>query len=143
MNPSANPKIDVLDGDHCGSGTPLPGLKGKPVNGRCGYGTRQPLLVISPYARRNHVDHTLTDQSSVIRFIETNWLRGRSLKHGSFDAIAGSINGLFDWSRGDTPPLFLDTETGGTNRVGLSFYRLSERPSWRGLRDYNPSANPP
>jgi phospholipase C len=114
VNPSANPKIDVVDGDHCGSGTPLSGLKGKPVNGRCGYGTRQPLLVTSPYARRNHVDHTLTDQSSVIRFIETNWLRGRSLKHGSFGATAGSLNGLFDWSEGDTPPLLLNSETGAT-----------------------------
>ncbi|MFL6720771.1 MAG: phospholipase C [Sphingomonas sp.] len=115
VNPSYNPKIDVLDGDHCGTGTPLAGLKGKPVNGRCGYGTRQPLLVISRFARRNHVDHTLTDQTSIARFIEKNWLRGRSVGRGSYDAIAGSLDGLFDWSRGDTPPLLLNPRTGGTN----------------------------
>jgi len=44
---------------------------------RCGYGPRQPLLVISPFAKRNFVDHTVTDQSSVLRFIEDNWETGR------------------------------------------------------------------
>src|SRR2546425_748082 len=46
-------------------GTPQPGA----YQGRCGFGPRLPLLVISPYARINYVDHTLTDQSSVVRFI--------------------------------------------------------------------------
>ncbi len=40
---------------------------------RCGYGPRLPFLVISPYAKQNNVDHTLTDQTSVLRFIEDNW----------------------------------------------------------------------
>ena len=40
----------------CGTGTPLAGQ-----NGRCGYGPRLPLLVISPWAKRATVDHTLTD----------------------------------------------------------------------------------
>lgn len=40
---------------------------------RCGYGPRQPLLVISPYAKVNFVDHTITDQSSILRFVEDNW----------------------------------------------------------------------
>src|SRR5262249_29154950 len=44
---------------------------------RCGYGPRQPLLVISPFARQNFVDHTSTDQSSILRFIEDNWQTGR------------------------------------------------------------------
>ena len=44
------------------------------AQGRCGYGPRLPLLVISPYAKQNYVDHTVMDQSSVIRFIEDNWL---------------------------------------------------------------------
>jgi len=30
------------------------------------------MMVISPYAKPNFVDHTLTDQSSIIRFIEDN-----------------------------------------------------------------------
>jgi phospholipase C len=31
---------------------------------------RTPLLVSAPYSRVNHVDHTVTDQTSVLRFIE-------------------------------------------------------------------------
>src|SRR5262249_29300092 len=41
--------------------------------GRCGYGPRLPFLVISPWARENYVDHTVTDQTSSLRFIEDNW----------------------------------------------------------------------
>jgi phospholipase C len=29
--------------------------------------------VISPYAKDNYVDHRITDQSSILRFIEENW----------------------------------------------------------------------
>jgi len=36
-------------------------------------------------------DHTVTDQSSIIHFIEDNWLGGMRIGQGSFDAIASSI----------------------------------------------------
>ncbi len=83
-------------------GVPLAGQ----VMGRCGYGPRMPLLVISPHARRNYVDHTVTDQSSVLRFIEDNFNLGRIdqdspktvAEGGSFDQLAGSLNSLFDFS---------------------------------------------
>src|SRR6266851_8125703 len=65
-------------------------------NGRCGYGPRQPLLVISPFARKNYVDHRVTDQASVLRFIEDNWSLGR-IGNGSADAIAGTLNGMFNF----------------------------------------------
>jgi len=71
--------------------TPLAG-----ENGRCGYGPRLPLLVISPWAKTNSVDHTLTDFSSIDKFIEDNWHLTRI--SGSFDQIAGSLNNLFDFS---------------------------------------------
>lgn len=118
VNPSSIPVkgYDVLNGAACGGegsvGTPLPGVNGQPVQGRCGYGTRQPLLVISPYARQNYVDHTLTDQTSVMRFIEDNWMGGQRLGGGSFDALAGSLNGMFDWSKPRTDTLILDPKTG-------------------------------
>ena len=82
------------------------------VGGRCGYGPRLPLLVISPFARTNFVDHTVTDQSSILRFIEDNWSLGR-LGGGSFDALAGSLGRMFDfsgWHRAER--LFLDPATG-------------------------------
>jgi phospholipase C len=84
---------DALSGAGiCGAGTPLGG-----VQARCGYGPRLPLLVISPYSKINFVDHSLTDQTSILRFIEDNWSLGR-LGGGSFDEIAGSVNNMFDFA---------------------------------------------
>jgi phospholipase C len=104
VNPS-NGAADALNGDQlCNEGaqqrgpapqSPLLGSDGKPALGRCGYGTRLPLLVISPFARKNYVDHTLTDQTSITRFIEDNWLGGERIQPGgSFDTIAGSIENM-------------------------------------------------
>jgi phospholipase C len=115
-NQSSGP-ADALTGPNaCGTAaTSLPGFN--PANthalGRCGYGPRQPLLVISPWARRNFVDHTVTDQTSIIRFIEDNWLSGQRIGQGSFDGIASSIAQMFDFRRVRTPRvLFLNPSTG-------------------------------
>jgi phospholipase C len=97
----------------CGTGTAPLGVKGAPVNGRCGPGTRIPFVVISPWAKVNYVDHTQISQASVTRFIEDNWLNGTRLGGGSFDATAGSINGLFNFSgAGNNPTLFVDPNLG-------------------------------
>jgi phospholipase C len=99
---------DALTGPgQCGSH--LPRLAG--YHGRCGYGPRLPFLVISPWSRTNFVDHTLTDQTSVIRFIEDNWQLGR-IGDGSFDELAGPITHMFDFSAPHAPRVFLDRETG-------------------------------
>jgi phospholipase C len=66
---------------------------------RCGYGPRLPLLVISPFARINAVDHTITDQSSILRSIEDNWNLGR-IGNQSFDGLAGPLSNLFDFDPG-------------------------------------------
>jgi phospholipase C len=100
----------------------LPGTpSGLPVNGRCGYGTRVPFLVVSPFAKSNFVDHTLLDQSSVTRFIEDNWLAGQRLP-GSFDALAGSIDNMFDFNLpiGITPKLFMNPANGQVTKTGAS-----------------------
>src|SRR6202007_1061249 len=99
----------------CGSSTntALNGPDAVRVQGRCGYGPRLPLLVISPWARQNYVDHTLTDQTSVLRFIEDNWLEGQRVGSGSFDAIAGTVNSIVDFShRGNNKPFLLNDITG-------------------------------
>ncbi|HEX7137942.1 MAG TPA: alkaline phosphatase family protein, partial [Vicinamibacterales bacterium] len=81
-------------------------------NGRCGYGPRLPLLVISPWARSNYIDHRVTDQSSAIRFIEDNWGLPR-IGNGSADAVAGTLNGLFDFeNEPGAARLILDPATG-------------------------------
>jgi len=110
---------DELNGDGiCGHGTPAADASGTPIQGRCAYGPRQPLLVISPFAKRNYVDHTLTDQTYVLRFIEDNWQTGR-IGGSSFDELAGSLLNMFNFG-GDRGPadghagvrLFLDETTG-------------------------------
>jgi phospholipase C len=115
-NPS-NKVADALTGTGvCGTGTPVAGQQG-----RCGYGPRLPLLVVSPWSKRNHVDHTLTDQSSITRFVEDNW--GLARIPGSLDARAGTLTGLFDFAAkhgqgnayGNAPnaePFLLDPATG-------------------------------
>jgi phospholipase C len=79
--------------------------------GRCGYGPRLPLLVISPFAKKNFVDHTLTDLSSTLRFIEDNWRLGRLGDH-SFDQVAGSLLNMFDFRGKRADALILDPATG-------------------------------
>ena len=109
--------LDFLTGTgQCGAAN-APRLGGQ--QGRCGYGPRQPLLVISPFAREGKVDHTLTDISSILKFAENNWKLGTI--DGSFDSIAGSLNGMFDFSgeRGDnSKKLYLDPITGQVLRSG-------------------------
>ena len=112
VNPSAGPATDALNGAGvCGHGTPLAGHQD-----RCGYGPRLPFLLISPYARRNYVDSALTDQTSVLRFIEDNWLRGGRIGHGSFDTLAGSLDGMFTWRKPHFAPLILNPWTGEPRR---------------------------
>ena len=112
---SFDKNADQLDGPgKCGEGTPPLGVAGKPVNGRCGPGTRIPFIVVSPWARANFVAHNTISQASVVRFIEDNWLGGQRLGGGSFDATAGSILPMFDFSRagGHGSKLLLDPNTG-------------------------------
>lgn len=116
VNHSSTP-ADVLTGPgKCGDGsTALPGIDegNKHAQGRCGYGPRLPFLVISPWARENFVDHTVTDQTSVIHFIEDNWLGGKRIGGGSFDEIANSIDQMFDFSKVRAgSALILDPKTG-------------------------------
>ena len=67
---------------------------------RCGYGPRIPLLVISPFAKVNFVNNAITDETSVLRFIEDNWDLGRIGDH-SFDARAGSLRPIFHFQQND------------------------------------------
>src|SRR5262249_31141096 len=72
LSPSNDATFDALtDPGRCGT------APAGAYPGRCGYGPRLPLLVISPYAQRNFVDHGVTDQSSILKFIEDNWQLGR------------------------------------------------------------------
>jgi phospholipase C len=116
VNQSAT-DADALSGPGlCGSGVAaLPGVNPATLHaqGRCGYGPRLPLLVISPWARSNFVDHTMTDQSSILRFVEDNLLKGKRLGAGSFDTIANPIDNMFNFEHENNDRrLILDPNTG-------------------------------
>jgi phospholipase C len=79
---------------------------------RCGYGPRLPLEVISPFSKVNFVDHTRTDQTSILKFIEDNWSTGR-IGDSSYDDRAGELSNMFDFKgKGKARPLTLDPATG-------------------------------
>jgi phospholipase C len=115
----------------CGSkplaATPLAGEQG-----RCGFGPRLPLLLISPCSAQNTVDSNLSDQSSILNFIEYNWHLPAIA--GSFDQALKSADqhehipfdlaGLFDFGRCDTPAVALDPASG---RVDLRNASLSKQ----------------
>jgi phospholipase C len=106
----SNTAADALTGaGQCGT------AKTGAYEARCGYGPRLPLLVISPYAKRNFVDNTLTDQSSITRFIEDNWGLGQ-IGDQSTDAIAGPLTNMFDFRNPSYQHVFLDPSTGEVTR---------------------------
>ena len=102
-----------------GSNTSLDGspacTSAAPANGqadRCGVGPRQPFLVISPYSKQNYISHNQISQSSILQFVENNWNLGR-VGNGSFDADAGSIRNMFDFSFPDVwNKIILNPKTG-------------------------------
>ncbi|MGD1837511.1 MAG: phospholipase C [Nitrososphaeraceae archaeon] len=104
---SNDPKYDAIAG---------PGLCGIPDKDsyldRCGYGGRVPFIIISPWAKVNYIDHQLTDQTSILRFIEDNWDLGR-IGDNSFDEKAGQILNMFNFTKGHyAEKLFLNSTDG-------------------------------
>ena len=76
------------------------------------------MLVISPWSKRNYVDNTNTDQSSVTKFIENNWSLPR-IGNGSYDATAGSLNNMFNFHQfPNIRPLILNPKTGAVQNGG-------------------------
>jgi phospholipase C len=105
-------------GGFCNTAPTLLGVTSTtPVQGRCGYGPRLPLLIISPWAKANFVDNTVTDQSSISRFIEDIFLGSARLGGGSSDTVAGSLMNNFNFTTlsGALPnptPVYLSPTTG-------------------------------
>ncbi len=118
LAPTTSPSFsssDALNGAGlCGAvgATEPTGVNGLPVAGRCGPGTRQPFLVISPYAKKNYVSHVRITQASIPQFIEDNWLNGQRIGGGSFDATTGSIVDMFNFNKKNSVALLLDPSTG-------------------------------
>jgi phospholipase C len=108
ISQSNDPKNDALLGHErlCGQ------APASAYQDRCGYGIRLPLLVISPYAKVNYVDHSITDQTSILRFIEDNWQLGR-IGNQSFDSKAGTLLNMFNFTANhNANKLFINPSTG-------------------------------
>jgi phospholipase C len=112
INSSAANEDGLDSPGHCGAaaGAPSGGYQD-----RCGHGPRLPFLIVSPWVTPNSVSHTHIDQTSVIKFIESNWtLPG--IGDSSFDAQATDLKlaGLFNFNLGDprAPVVYLDPENG-------------------------------
>ncbi len=130
-NPSLSPADNLTNTNTnpIGSGQPTSGQCGPSPQtkaplageqGRCGFGPRLPMLVISPFAKVNHVDSNLTDQASIINFIEYNWhLPGIP---GSADQVLSKLDrsegikfdlaGMFDFKHPQGQKLILNPATG-------------------------------
>jgi phospholipase C len=63
-----------------------------PVVDRWGPGTRVPAVIVSPLARRGHVDHTRYDTTAILKLIETRW---GLAPLGARDAAQDGLTGAF------------------------------------------------
>ena len=79
-------------GGHFDHVAPPPASKvdGKP------YGTRVPLLVAGPFAKKGFVSHVVMEHSSIVKFIEYNWLGGMTGQLQQRDAVVANIGSLLD-----------------------------------------------
>jgi phospholipase C len=110
----AGPVVDGQQwpGDQCAPPVPATGQTVDPHTGRCGLGPRLPLLLISPWAKANAVDHTLVDTTSILRMIEDRFAGGQRIGGGSFDVRAGSMLSAFDVEHPRHGRLILNPTTG-------------------------------
>lgn len=106
INQSQIPEDALTGPGNAGSNPPLGGYQGRPA-----YGLRLPFILISPWAKENYVDSRLIDQTSILRFIEDNWNLGR-IGNYSFDALAGSIESMFDFEKPNCRTLLLNPKNG-------------------------------
>jgi phospholipase C len=137
INFSQDPANDAISGNPATStgacGNPGPGGVTITIQDRCGFGVRLPFLLISPYAKRNDVDHSLNDTTSILRFIEYNWNLGTIGDPQSFDVLAsGTILRMFDFDANhgeegaaDSRKLILDPTSGEV--VGPQPYMAAQK----------------
>jgi phospholipase C len=101
VNPDGMAPKDLQPGDICAA-------KG---GSNCDFnysGFRVPLIVISPFAKKNYVSHTPADYTAILKFIEKRFLNGTSLTRR--DAAQIDMTEFFDfqgvpWATAPTPPV--------------------------------------
>ena len=63
------------------------------------YGTRVPMIAVGPFARAGSISHVVMEHSSVVKFIEYNWL-GKTGQLAGRDTTVANIGSLLDPSLG-------------------------------------------
>lgn len=93
-------------GEKCANGA-------SPSNGPYNPGFRVPLLAISPYVKEGYVNHDLSEQASIPKFIEDVFglERLHNLDAHARDEQAGSILASFDFNQTVKPGLVLEKNT--------------------------------
>jgi phospholipase C len=66
-----------------------------------GLGIRVPMLVISPYAKRGYVDHTVGEFCAPLKFVQDNWFLAH---HTSRIRWSHNFSHVFDFPRPPRPP---------------------------------------
>lgn len=72
-----------------------------------GYGMRVPAFMVSPYARRGHIDKTVLDFTSIMKFVEENWDLEPLAER---DANANNFLSAFDFTQPAREPVFIPFE---------------------------------
>jgi len=67
------------------------------------YGPRVPTLAIGRFARRNEISHVVMEHSSIVRFIEWNWLHRQTGQLGTRDGVVNNIGSLLDPAQTGVP----------------------------------------
>ena len=86
-----------------GSGGWFDGVRPPTVGGQP-LGFRVPALLVSAYARKGQVNHTVLDYTSALKFIEQNWGLAPLT---ALDAHANSLSSAFNFASGPRPPVLL------------------------------------
>jgi phospholipase C len=61
------------------------------------YGTRVPLMAVGPFAKKNYISHVVMEHSSIVKFLEWNWLKSTG-QLGARDAVVANRGDLLDSS---------------------------------------------
>lgn len=69
---------------------PTSTVDGKP------YGTRLPFLAVGKFAKKNFVSHVTMEHSSLVKFIEWNFLGGKTGQLATRDAVVNNIGSVLD-----------------------------------------------
>ena len=99
VNPDGKHPSDLRPGDFCTNGT-------GPTCDFTSTGFRVPLIVISPFTKKNYVSHTVADYTAIDKFIETRFNLPSLTKR---DAAQMDMSEFFDftdvpWKNPPTPP---------------------------------------